>query len=155
LAVQVFIKFLGISRQGGYYKAQIGTLNHVLRLYDHPSFLVPGFGCVSNKAKDLLFFSRSLEGDLDPFHVEMISFLQHRNTLQTQDIVHAMAFAPAHEAPATEARIPAENNTHLGPDFAKLIDQQFQNRPGVLGPIDAAFPQLSDQQLLPAENIKR
>ena len=56
---------------------------------------------------------------------------------------------------AAEAAIPSQDDAHTGPRLTEPFDQQRQDRPGMLGSIDLRRAQITDQQALAAEHIKR
>jgi hypothetical protein len=81
--------------------------------------------------------------------------LQHLVAGHAHDVVHSVSFAPAQHAPTTKAAVASKNDADLGPGLAQSPGQQRKNRPGMLGPVNVAGPQIGHQQLRVAKHIER
>ena len=71
-----------------------------------------------------------------------------------QNITHPVTFTPRHPLVPAEARIPAEQDLHLGPLLPEPLDQQRQNSPSVFRRIRVTAPQITDPQRVPAKDLK-
>jgi hypothetical protein len=67
----------------------------------------------------------------------------------------AQGLTPFTLTPFTKTAVTAQRNLNLGPSLAQAFRQQGQNGPAVLGAVDVAGAQITDQGLLPAEDIQR
>jgi hypothetical protein len=74
---------------------------------------------------------------------------------KTQHIVHRVPVAPAHQPPATEARIGPHDDPHARPGLTQPLHQQLENRAAVQRRIDVAGPQVAHQQPVAAEHVQR
>ena len=74
---------------------------------------------------------------------------------QADDIANIPALAPRQHLVPAEAAVGAQDDPYLRPDLPQPLDQQGQDRPGMLGAVDVRGPQIADQQLIAAEHIER
>ena len=70
------------------------------------------------------------------------------------DIFHIIIFAPFEQAKTTKARIATKDDFYIGKIPTNSFDQQRQNCPRMLCPIDIARSQITDQKLIITKNIK-
>ena len=73
---------------------------------------------------------------------------------QAHHVLDVVALAPPWHFPAAQAAVGPQADAHPLPVFPERFDQQSQHRPSVAGPIAVTRPQVTDQQLLAAENVQ-
>src|SRR6516162_10760120 len=63
---------------------------------------------------------------------------------QPHDVAHSDPLTPAQHFPAAEAAVSPQRDLYFWPAFAQRLDQQGQDRPGMLSRIDVAFAQIAE-----------
>src|SRR5512142_1079164 len=74
---------------------------------------------------------------------------------ESDEIVDLMPIAPPQHPPAAKPTIGTQDDPNGRPSLSEPLDQQRQERPGVLGTIDITGPEITDQQLLPTKDRQR
>ena len=154
-AIELLVEILRIAFQVGDDVARVGSLWTVLDTRDHPALGVPGAGCVGKLAEQALLEACAGEALSRRLHPRRGQIVEPRVLGQTDDVADTLALAPGQHLVAAEAAIPSQDDAHTGPRLAEPFDQQRQDRPGMLGSIDLRRAQITDQQALAAEHIKR
>src|ERR1700732_2390159 len=83
------------------------------------------------------------------------SALQPGIASQAKDIAHTVLLTPSHQLLARKPRVPAQDDLHLRPTAADLVDQARDLVDGAGRSIDVGAPQPSAQQVITAEDIER
>ena len=65
-----------------------------------------------------------------------------------------MLVAPSHHSPPTKAAVPTEDDSYIWPNLPETLDQQAQNRPGMMSGTDITGTQIGAQQLAATEHIQ-
>src|SRR4051794_7573009 len=121
---------------------------------NHSALAIPGVGGIPKLTKEALFLPAS--------HIATLGGLYPRHPQPIQawvfgyphEVIHPLALTPSKHPRTTKAAVRPKDNSHLGPDLPKALDQQCQNRPSVFGSIDVAGTQITHQQLIPTKHIQ-
>ena len=105
--------------------------------------------------KPALLDAGLLDGLLGCLQRRLQQPLQHGIASDADDVSHVVPVAPIQHPVTTEAGVAAEDDADRGPALTHGLDQQRQDGPGMLGSIDLARAQVTDQQLLSAKDIQR
>ncbi len=153
--IDVFVQRLGVARQVGDQEPWIFALGSMLGFEDHLAGVFPGAGGIGKLTEDPLFFRGGGKLGLRCLAPRRRKLQKAVVLGQAHEITDAVAFAPGQNPPSAEARIGPEDDFHLGPDGTQPLHQSFQDRPGVLGRVDLRGPEIADQQLIAAKDVKR
>jgi hypothetical protein len=154
-AVGLVVERSGFSRQAGHDEARIGSLRAELGFDNDPPRTVPRLGSVVEPGKEPRLFGLSRKGLAGPLHERPPQRFQPRVAREANDIIDLRAFAPAQNPPAAKPRVGTHGEAHLRPRRSQARNQQFQNRPRVMGRIDIAGAQIRDQELLATKDVER
>jgi hypothetical protein len=125
-AVELFVQLLrrpGVGPKGSHPVARIFLAFDLLGLGHHPAPPAPGLSCALEELGERprrfprppMFLFGLLHGPPDDPP-------QSRVAREAQHVVHAVLFTPGQQLLTAEARVPAQNDSHLGPAPANLRD---------------------------------
>ena len=144
-AVDLVMDLLRTAFEGADDKARVGAQGMVFSLDDNAAGAIPRAGPILDPTKLPLLAWVLLEGLLSSLHQGPRQCQEPLVFGQTNNVIHVVAFAPTKHLPTAEARVGPQDDPHLGPLLAQAGGEQFEDGPGVLGRIDVAGAQVTDQ----------
>jgi hypothetical protein len=144
-AIDFVIECLLVAGKVGDNESRIAPLIGDLQLGNHLAAPLPGAGRIVKLEEFLLFLTRALGQFLHPSHGLTNTPQQGLILGDSHDVSHSVTLTPGEHVMTAEAGIVRENNAHFGPDFEQSFHLQRQDRPGMLGRIDLAGPQIAHQ----------
>ncbi len=145
LTVYVLVERLRVAFVIGDRIARISPFGAVLRLHDDTPRPIPGSSAIGDVGEKPLRGAASKVGVLGGLDKRAGEAIEPVIVGKPDELAHIVALTPGEQPPATKARIAAKDNAHGGPGLAKALDQQRENRPGVLSAIDLARAQIAHQ----------
>lgn len=144
-----------LVEQVRHHEPRVLALAGVLGFGDHPSLTIPCPRRVAQPGEPSLLLPGRFKVGRRFLHQFVRQGLHASILGQAEDILHAQPVAQPQQLPAAEPAIAAEDDPHVGPTRTDLPHQQRGDRPGVLGRVDVARPQVGDERLAAAEDVER
>ncbi len=153
-AIHVFIEMPPVAGKGGRDAAVVRPEAVVLRLGDHSAVRLPRPRAVHELAEQLRLRLQPREQRPRVLAQLRAERLQAAVPGDADDVVHAVAFAPAEHPVPAEAAVAAEDDAHARPLLPEARHEQLQDRPRVLRAVDLRAAQIRDQQPVAAEHVE-
>ena len=131
--------------QVGHHIARVTAFSRVFDLGDDPPLAIPTAGCVVDISKPTHLgtqFGITVSCIALPLCGEGVQALVLGDA---DNVTHVVALAPQQHPPAAKTGVATEDNSDLWPDLSQSFNQQSQDRPGMLGAVDLARAQVTDQ----------
>ena len=153
LTVHIFIQLLRIARNVGHDEPWIVTLLGVLGFDNHTATPLPRPSRIGERAEDALRLACLLELPLGTPDFIASSATKGGVFGQSENVADAVRIAPPHQSPATEPTVAPDGDFHVRPGFAKLADQEFQQRGGVLRAVDITGSEVGREEFVATEDV--
>jgi hypothetical protein len=124
-AVDLVVEGLCVAGKVGDDEARVAALGGVLGLGDDPALFIPTARRVIEIGEEPDFFLGALMLGFGLRHQQLEHRLEPRVFGQPDDVLHAVALAPAQHLPAAKAGVPAKDDLHSGPRLAQPLHQQL------------------------------
>ena len=121
---------------------------------DHPAGLVPGLCRLVHLAEEALLTTTGLVELLGMAEERLHQGIEAAVLSHPDEITDLMPITPPEHPPAAKPTIRPQDDPYRRPRLAQASNQQCQDRPGVLGAIEVAGPQLTDQQVPATEHVQ-